>query len=199
MAQWDTYRLSVVGNYDTVNTVNSFYYQELVTGNVGTGPIDALFNAFQPVYTAYLSCLNVAWEASCVTVRRLSPGITESKSYDVSDPGGIIGDGLPSTNYALMCYWASPHNSKNSNHFKFPAVSELMHQGGQFNNSAITIYDGFWSAFTDLINDNGYTFQPIRSRKPTDTILQPLPGVTRGSVQPQVRNTRGRNVYVCTG
>lgn len=199
MAQWDTYRLSVVGVYDTVNVINSFYYQEVVTGNVGEGPLFSLFDAFENTLEAYVGTLNAGYQGTCITIRRLSPGITEAATFPFTDNGALGVPGLPATNYALMCYWVAPHISTQRNHFKFPAISEIMHQGGQFNNAAVTLYDAFWDEFTNPISADGYTFNPIRSRKPTDPILQPLPTVTRGSLTPNVRNTRGRNVYICTG
>ena len=199
MAQWDTYRLSLVGTYDNVNIVNSFYYQEVVTGNVGTGPLDALWTAFNPVTTAYVGAIVSAYQGVCGTVRRLSPGITESRSYAWTAAGAIPADGLPVTNYALLRYSAVPHNSRKRNHIKYPGVAELSHQGGQLNNDGVTLYNAFVTEFLKALTADGYTFNPITSRKPEDPITQPLPRVSRAAVDAIVHNTRGRTVYVCTG
>ncbi len=198
--QWDTYRMSIVGQYDGVNLVNSFFYQETVVGNQGEGPIRALFDASLDMREAFLEFLNIDYQATCVTIRRLAPGMTEVVSFPFTGTGGLNFAGLAATNFGLLRYWTKPHSSRSRNSIRIGALSEILQQGGQFTNSTYTALNTFLSQWvgTDLISD-GYTFRPIRSRKPDDIILQPLPRVDRAELDPRVRNDRSRTPYQCTG
>ncbi len=198
--QWDTYRMSIVGSYDSVNIVNSFFYQETVTGNVGAGPMNALFNATASMRDAFMDFLNIDYQATCVTIRRLAPGMTEVVSFPFTASGGVNFPGLSPTNFGLLRYWTKPHSSRSRNSIRIGALSDILQQGGQFTNSTYVAINAFLAewAGVDKVSD-GYTFRPIRSRNPSDTILQPLPRVDRAELDPRVRNDRSRTPYQCTG
>lgn len=199
MAQWDTYRVALVGSYDTVNTVNLLYFQETVTGNVGSGPIDALHQSLADLTDEYVANMNASWAAQCITVRRLAPGMTEVESFGWVANGQVGGDGLPATNYGLLRMWALPHVSSRRNHIKIPAISESWQEGGQFTNGAVQALDSLLEQVIMSRSFNGYTFIPIRPRQPNDPITEPLPQLSVVQLDPIVRNTRSRNVYTCTG
>lgn len=201
MAQFDTYRVSLVSRLDTVNIVNSFFFQEITTGNIGSGPLVTLYDILSEEFVpAYLDMLSSDLQMTCVTVRRLEPGMSEVNIFPEQGNGSRAAGALPATCYGLLRYSTLPRNSSDRNHVKISGISKDDAEAGQLDNAFITAANEFLTQwFATELTDNGYEFNPIKSRKPADPVLEPLPRVEIAQFEPCLRNTRNRDVYVCTG